>query len=43
MENLIKLKYKFKDHQNAVLYKFFKTEEQVNTFKEQHPDYIYLN
>jgi len=43
MEKLIKVKYQFKEHQNAVLCKFFKTKEQVNLFKEQHPNYIYLN
>lgn len=43
MEKLIELQYQFKEQQNFVLRKFFKTEEQVNTFKMQHPDYIYLN
>jgi hypothetical protein len=43
MEKLIEVKYQFKEQQNAVLRKFFKSEEQVNSFKEQHPDYIYLN
>jgi len=42
MENLIEVKYQFKEHQNAVLFKFFKTEEQVNAFKEQHPDYVFI-
>jgi hypothetical protein len=43
IEKLIKVKYQFKEHKNVVLSKFFKTEEQVNSFKEHHPDYIYLN
>ena len=43
MEKLIEVKYQFKESQNAVLRKFFKTKEQVNSFKEQHPKYIYLN
>ena len=41
MENLIEVKYQFKEHQNAVLYKFFKTEEQVEIFKSQNPHYIF--
>ena len=43
MEKLIELKYQFKEHQNFVLRKFFKSQEQVNLFKMQHLDYIYLN
>jgi hypothetical protein len=43
MEKLIELQYQFKEQQNFVLYKFFKTKEQVDAFKLQHPDYIYLN
>ncbi len=43
MEKLIEVKYLFKEHQNTVLRKFFKNEDQVNSFKMQHPDYIYLN
>jgi hypothetical protein len=43
VEKLIEVKYQFKEHQNAVLIKFFKTKEQVDSFKEQHPNYVYLN
>jgi len=43
MEKLIEVKYLFRKHQNSVLRKFFKSQEQVNSFKVQHPDYIYLN
>ena len=43
MEKLIEVKYLFKEYQNIVLRKFFKNEEQVNSFKVQHSDYIYLN
>ena len=43
MMELIKVKYQFKENQNVVLFKFFKTKEQVNLFKKQHLDYIYLN
>jgi hypothetical protein len=43
MEKLIEVKYQFKQHKNAVLTKFFKTKEQVNSFKEQNPNYVYLN
>ena len=43
MKTLIEVKYQYKEHQNFVLRKFFKSEEQVNSFKIQNPDYIYLN
>jgi hypothetical protein len=43
MENLIEVKYQFKQHKNSVLTKFFKTQEQVNAFKQQNPNYVYLN
>jgi len=43
MENLIELRYQFKQYQNLVLRKFFKTKEQVDSFKDQHPNYVYLN
>ena len=43
MENLIEVKYQFKENQNFVLRKFFKSQEQVNLFKMQNSDYIYLN
>jgi len=43
MKNLIEVKYLFKQHENAVLTKFFKTQEQVNLFKQQNPNYVYLN
>ena len=43
MEKLIEVKYLFKEQQNSVLRKFFKSQEEVNSFKVQHPDYIYLN
>jgi hypothetical protein len=43
MEKLIEVKYQFKENQNTVLTKFFKTKEQVDSFKDQHPNYVYLN
>jgi hypothetical protein len=37
---MIKVKYQFKGHSN-ILFKFFKTEEQVEMFKSQNPHYIF--
>ena len=36
---MIKLKYQLKEFSNTVLFKFFKTKEQVEIFKSQHPHY----
>ena len=36
---MIKLKYQLKEFPNTVLFKYFKTEEQVEIFKSQHPHY----
>ena len=36
---MIKVKYQLKEYPNTVLFKFFKTEEQVEIFKSQHPHY----
>ena len=38
---MIKVKYQLKDHSNTTLFKFFKTEEQVEMFKFQNPHYIF--
>jgi hypothetical protein len=43
MSNLIEVKYQYTEHPNAVLRKFFKTQQQVAGFKNKYPDYIYLN
>ena len=43
MKNLIEVKYQYAEFLNAVLRKFFKTQEQLNIFKQQHSDYIYIN
>ena len=43
MKNLIEVKYQFKEHKSAVLTKFFKTQEQVDSFKQQNSNYVYLN
>jgi hypothetical protein len=42
MENLIQVKYYFKEHPNTTLSVFLKTEEQVEAFKAKHPDYVYV-
>ena len=39
---MIKVKYQLKENSSATLFKFFKTEKQVNAFKEQHPDYVFI-
>jgi hypothetical protein len=36
---MIKVKYQLKEFPNTVLFKYFKTEEQVEIFKSQHPHY----
>ena len=38
---MIKVKYQLKENSNATLFKFFKTEEQVEMFKSQNPHYIF--
>jgi hypothetical protein len=43
MKNLIEVKYQYAKFPNVVLRKFFKTQEQINIFKQQHSDYIYIN
>jgi hypothetical protein len=43
MINLIEVKYQYTKHPNVVLRKFFKTQQQINSFKNEYPDYIYLN
>jgi len=42
MENLIQVKYYFKEHPNTTLSVFLKTREQVEAFKAKHPDYVYV-
>lgn len=43
MKNLIEVKYQYSKFPSGILRKFFKTQEQVDTFKQQHLDYIYIN
>jgi len=38
---MIKVKYQLKEFPNSTLFKFFKTKEQVETFKSQNPYYIF--
>jgi len=39
---MIKVKYQLKGHSNVKLFKFFKTREQVESFKSQNSDYIFV-
>ena len=39
---MIKVKYQLKEQPNAVLFKFFKTREQVEIFKSQNPNYVFI-
>jgi hypothetical protein len=36
---MIKVKYQLREFSNTVFFKFFKTKEQVEIFKSQHPHY----
>ena len=38
---MIKVKYQLKEFPNTVLFKFFKTEKQVDIFKSKNPHYIF--
>ena len=38
---LLKLQWTFKEHPNASLCRYFKTEEELLEFKKQHPNYNY--
>ena len=42
MEDLIRVKYYFKEHPNTTLSVFLKTQEQVEYYKTKHPNYIYI-
>jgi hypothetical protein len=42
MENLIRVKYYFKEHPNTTLSVFLKTQEQVESYKAKHPNYVYV-
>ncbi len=42
MNNLIQVKYYFKEHPNTTLSVFLKSQEQVEAFKVKHPDYVYV-
>ena len=42
MKDLIQVKYYFKEHPNTTLSVFLKTVEQVEAFKANHPDYVYV-
>ena len=39
---MIKVKYYLKEFPNTTLFKFFKTEEEVEMFKSQHSDYVFI-
>ena len=38
---MIKVNYSLKEFPNTTLFKFFKTEAQVESFKSQNPHYIF--
>lgn len=42
MNELIRVRYYFKEHPQSTLSVFLKTQKQVEAFKEKHPDYIYI-
>jgi hypothetical protein len=42
MENLIRVKYYFREHPNTTLSVFLKTQEQVESYKAKHPNYVYI-
>jgi hypothetical protein len=42
MEDLIRVKYYFKEHPNTTLSVFLKTQEQVEYYKANHPNYVYI-
>jgi hypothetical protein len=42
MEDLIRVKYYFKEHPNTTLSVFLKTREQVEAYKSKHPNYVYI-
>jgi hypothetical protein len=39
---MIKLNYYIKEFPNIKLFKFFRTEETVEIFKSQNPDYVFI-
>jgi hypothetical protein len=39
---MIKVKYYLKEFPNTTLFKFFRTEEAVEMFKSQNPDYVFI-
>ena len=39
---MIKVKYQLKEYPNTTLFKFFKTEEDVEMFKSKNPHYIFV-
>ena len=39
---MIKVKYQLKKFPNTILFKFFKTEDAIEVFKSQHPDYVFV-
>ena len=39
---MIKLNYYIKEFPSTTLFKFFKTEEEVEMFKSQNPEYVFI-
>jgi len=42
MNDLIRVRYYFKEHPQSTLSIFLKNQQQVEAFKQKHPDYIYI-
>lgn len=42
MNDLIRVRYYFKEHPQSTLSVFLKNQQQVEAFKKKHPDYIYI-
>lgn len=42
MKDFIQVKYQFKEHPQTTLSVFLKTREQVDAFKQKHPNYVFI-
>ena len=42
MNDLIQLRYYYKEHPNTTLSVYLKTQEQIDSFKSKHPNYVYI-
>lgn len=39
---MIRVKYYFKEHPKTSLSVFLKSQQEVDAFKQQHPNYVYV-